>query len=261
MKVNAIVRMKVLVSVVLTVLIIIIGTRVFLVKQWDRIQDLGRQRDRMEDMIRKGSAASDELSRLKRELNGLEQELQSESSNFFPADQSGAVVQLLSLLPERAITFVQPGEVVKREYFTVLPVQVGLAGTYPEILEGLRSLNNSPRKVQVAGIIIKSGGHERDTGLTGGQPSDTLNAEVQLLLYQYPDVNGTYPVQPGSAAAQDLYAKGSPFEPAVVDTTTGGEPQPAALSGENIGVGQESQNYGFSGGSSAELKPYSFPVK
>lgn len=113
----------------------------------------------------------------------------------------------------------QPREVIERDHLLELPIELGVRGDFPNVLEYMELLRSLPNTAQIREFAIH---REREP--------DAGRVWADFLLVVYSDTN---PTRAGDLSAGDQGLRGNPFEPAASAGITDG-----GLQGSGFAVDQ-----------------------
>jgi len=252
-------REKKIVSTVLIVLILVLCYQLIWKKQYSRLSNLAASKEEAVSKISRGEEAAVRLKELNREIGELRSDFNDLSNKFFPGSGQEAIIEVAGILEKYgSISFIEPGEEVKRKDYVVLPLKVGFRGSYEGILGGIEAIESSARAISIEGIKLGFGTDR--SGMPSG--ANIMEAELQLYLYQLPRKKGEQ-----STITAGMGISGTVANPFKLGTSSSPDSDIRTVTGSGAPAGSNPPEeklemkgeYEFPGSPDGEPEPYLFP--
>ncbi|NLO90204.1 MAG: type 4a pilus biogenesis protein PilO [Clostridia bacterium] len=172
-------REQKIISAAVLLLIFVLFYQFLWKNQWSRFNEISAQVENLENTIKHGSFREIKVMELKSELEYLQKKYRLISDKFISSSDKGAVLEIVDFFERYGVvSSFQPGEVVKRKGYNILPVSIVYEGSYESLLEALKKLESGKRIVDIKNIKM---GYKDSGG------SLVFTAELKMYLYQLID--------------------------------------------------------------------------
>jgi Tfp pilus assembly protein PilO len=163
---------------------------------------LRRERDDLRQQVSNAQLLVANLDRIKKEREALEVQLRDLSRRLPAEHESAQVLRSVETLAGKAGLTV--GEVHRRpsraqELYVEIPMDVGVGGSYLDLLKFSEQLAQLPRLVTLHEVRVRTRAGGRGTGRGADLTPGSMRADVMAVVFQAPAEAGTG--SPGAAQA------------------------------------------------------------
>lgn len=139
--------------------------------------------------LEKGRQLTGSLSREKEALRTAEERLATIAPRFAIDLGDGTVLADIGLAAARqgvTVTLVRPGAVETKDHYLELPIEFGVEGDYPRVLEFLRKMENLASFSEIRQLELKALVLAKNPGASPATADGRVSASFTVVLYAAP---------------------------------------------------------------------------
>ncbi len=186
---------KVALGVIFGILAVIVYWQFFLRSEWAAQSEVQAELLRLKTQAEQTRQIAGQKPRLEQELKLLEAELQRTVQQLPTDREIPSLLKRVAGLGQEAdldVTLFKPGTPTAKEFYTEIPVQLKVMGTYHNLGLFFERLGRLERIVNVADLTMRQ-------ATKGQRAGNTIQAEFGVVTYSY--TGGTSGVKSGGAAS------------------------------------------------------------
>ncbi|HWQ69645.1 MAG TPA: type 4a pilus biogenesis protein PilO [Patescibacteria group bacterium] len=187
-------KQKLALGGILGMLVIVVYWQFFLQSEWDARSEVQAELLRLKAQAEQTRQIAGRKPRLAQEITLLEAELQRTVQQLPTEKEIPALLKRVAGLGQEAdldVTLFKPGTPVAKEFYTEVPIQLKVTGTYHDLGLLFERLGRLERIVNVADLTIRE-------ATTGQRTGGTIQAEFGVVTYTY---SGTLGAKSGEGAS------------------------------------------------------------
>jgi len=174
-------RQKVAIGVIFATLVAVVYWQFFLRSEWAARSEIQAELARLRAKAEQSRQITSQRPHLEQEVKLLEARLQRVVQKLPAEKEIPSLLKRVASLGQEAdldVTLFKPGTAVMKEFYTEIPVQLKVAGTYHDLGLLFERLGRLERIVNVADLAIRP-------AAKGQRAGDSIEAEFGVVTYTY----------------------------------------------------------------------------
>ncbi|MGB4781106.1 type 4a pilus biogenesis protein PilO [Candidatus Methylomirabilis sp.] len=174
-------RQKVAIGVIFAILAAMVYWQFFLRSEWAARSEIQAELARLRAKAEQSRQITSQRPHLEQEVKLLEARLQRVVQKLPAEKEIPSLLKRVASLGQEAdldVTLFKPGTAVMKEFYTEIPVQLKVAGTYHDLGLLFERLGRLERIVNVADLAIRPAAKSQRAG-------DSIQAEFGVVTYTY----------------------------------------------------------------------------
>lgn len=179
-------KQKLALGGILSMLVIVVYWQFFLQSEWDARDEVQAELLRLKAQAEQTRQIAGQKPRLEQEIKLLDARLQRTVQQLPTEKEIPALLKRVAGLGQEAdldVALFKPGTPVAKEFYTEVPIQLKVTGTYHDLGLLFERLGRLERIVNVADLTIRA-------ATKGQRAGDTIQAEFGVVTYTYTGASG-----------------------------------------------------------------------